>query len=95
MIRKLNEPEISENVIALKRSFKCAHNKFVVDPELDYVECGICGERLNPIWVICEFANREHRANQRIRALNEIAEKAIQKNRCKCEHCGKMTRIQK
>lgn len=95
MIRKLNEPEISENVIVLKRSFKCIHNKFIVDPELDYVRCGICGEHLNPMCVLRDLANREHRASQRVRVLNEMAEKAIQKNRCKCEHCGKMTRIQK
>ncbi|MCP4364465.1 MAG: hypothetical protein GY800_04130 [Planctomycetes bacterium] len=73
----------------------CQHNKFIVDRELDRVKCGLCGEYLSPIWVLEQMCSREERANMRIVQLNKIAEKAQAKNRCKCESCGKMTRIQK
>lgn len=76
-------------------SKRCKHNKFLVDEELGYVECGICGEHLNPIWVISQLCNREARAWVKLNDLNKLAIEASQKNRCKCEHCKQMTRIVK
>ena len=73
--------------------FKCAHNKFKVDTELDYVECGICGEHLNPMFVLSQLCGREARANKHYDYLVDIAEKTANKLRCKCEHCQRMTKI--
>lgn len=86
---------IQGNVIKITHNHNCQHNEILVDDELAYVECGLCGEKLNPIWVLKKMCNREHRAIDRIERLNDLAEKAIKKNRCKCEKCGKMTRIQR
>lgn len=86
---------MNDSVMIRAPRFKCAHNKFVLDPTLAHVECGICGEKLNPMWVIEQYANREHRAWMRIFELDKIAEKAVKKDRCKCEKCGEMTRIVK
>lgn len=86
---------MTENVLKKVHGFKCQHNKWLVDDKLAYVECGICGEKLNPMWVIGQMCYRETRANMRIAELDRTAELAANKNRCKCQHCGKMTKIQK
>lgn len=80
----------------IKRKWEtCSHTKYLVSEKLNYVECGLCGKELNPMWVLAQMCNRENRANMEVDRLKKIAEKADSKNRCKCEHCGKMTRIQK
>ena len=85
-----------DNVLDLKRfGARCMHNKFKVTPSLGYVECGICGEHLSPMWVLEELCGLETRLVNRLTRLEELIEKAEAKNRCKCEKCGKMTRIQK
>jgi len=86
---------VSESVLVRHQSFKCRHNRYIVDPRLSVVECGICGEKLNPMWVLEQLCGRENRAADRLEFLNKQAEKAINKNRCKCEKCGEMTRIQR
>jgi len=55
----------------------------------------MCGESLNPIWVLSKFSQAENRMHMRIAELGKDAKKAESKNRCKCEHCGKLTKIQK
>lgn len=85
---------MSETVIELKRfNDKCRHNKYIVDPQLATVECAICGEKLNPIWVLTELSHKEARARNVVDDLKEQAEKTKNKLRCKCQHCGEMTRI--
>ncbi len=74
---------------------KCQHNKFIIDESLDRVKCGICGDYLSPMWVIKYYSLAENRLFNQIHALQTIAEKAEAKNRCKCEKCGQITRIQK
>lgn len=71
----------------------CMHNRFILDTSLDAVTCGICGEKLNPMWVLENLAIRESRYEIRIRKLQKTEEKTAAKLRCKCEHCGKMTKI--
>ncbi len=84
-----------EPIIVRDVSFNCQHNRILYDPELAYVLCGLCKKKLNPIWVISQFANHETHLRVRLRYLKKLCEKAEKKNRCKCEHCGKMTDIQK
>lgn len=86
----------TDEVLSIRRyAFRCRHNKYIVDRTLSAVECGICGERLNPIWVLEQLCDQESRARQHLNALKDKAEKAKEKNRCKCEHCKNMTRIQR
>ncbi len=82
-------------VLSLVNNLNCAHNKLQVDQKLGYVKCGLCGEQLNPIWALAQFCKKEARANREVERLLALAEKAEKKNRCKCQHCGKMTRIQR
>ena len=86
--------DIKNNVLKqIEWSKQCRHNRFIVDDTLNEVVCGICGDRLNPMWVLSELCGNEHRAAQRLKTLEDMAEKTKNKIRCKCEHCGKMTKI--
>lgn len=84
-----------DNVINLKHDFSCSHNKFVLDEKLNTVECGICGKELNPIWVLKKISHSESRLNRTLDLLIDKIEKCKNKLRCKCQHCKKMTRIEK
>jgi hypothetical protein len=86
----------TEKVFQVKNvdwSKRCQHNRYLIDEKLSYVECALCGEHLNPMWVIGQFCNAEARAMRRLEDLKIKVEKAASKNRCKCEKCGKMTRV--
>lgn len=82
-------------VIETLFSGRCQHNKFILDESLEKVKCGLCGQFLNPMWVLRQLSTKENRYHMRIIELHKIAEKAEAKNSCKCEHCQKMTRIQR
>ena len=84
---------MSDNVLSDRWQRKCRHNKFIVDESLNEVECGICNQNLNPMWVLKQLCGNEHRAANRLTQLEQLAEKTKNKMRCKCEHCGKMTKI--
>ena len=79
--------------ITKTKGHECQHNKFKLNPQNGYVECAICGEHLNPVWVIEQYANAEHRLFQKLERLQRLAKEIENKTKCKCEHCGKMTRI--
>lgn len=74
---------------------RCKHGKYIVDESLNKIECALCHKELNPIWVLGQMCNDENRYNQNIVHLKEVASKAQKKNRCKCEKCGEITRIQR
>jgi hypothetical protein len=57
------------------------------------VECGNCKTRLDPMWVLRELANRESRWNQTRLTYQEEMARLRERERTKCDHCGKMTRI--
>jgi len=86
---------MSDNVLRRASSFKCRHGKFLIDSQLATIECGQCNEKLNPIWVLSQFMQKENSYNMQIERLKKVVEKAEKKNSCKCEHCSKMTRIQR
>lgn len=91
-----HEPVMAKDkVIQVVKRFarNCQHNKFILDDQLGYVKCGICGEQLNPMWVIQRFSDSEHRLFRHLEQLRNLVEVTKNKTRCKCEHCGKMTNI--
>lgn len=75
------------------------HGPFLLDEELMEVECGNCGERMNPMTVLIAFARSENKIGARFQHLQLECEKAKLKaerqNRVRCEHCTKLTRIVK
>lgn len=74
-------------------SSRCAHSSFLFDPSFGYVTCAICSKHLDPMWVIGQFCNEEERMNYQLASLEESVKKTKDKLRCKCEHCGKITKI--
>ena len=83
----------NEKIINFTKWPTCRHSNFIVDVSLQEVECGKCGQKLNPMFVIERMANEESRERGLIKELKEEIEKSRSKMRCKCEHCKKMTRI--
>ena len=64
-----------------------------IDEDLATVECDDCGEKLNPVAMLLRFATEEsrwQREGERLRQLHRDLDARI---RCKCQHCGQMTRI--
>jgi len=96
-ITKNNEPI---DIISLRRKHNsCEHGKISVDISENEIVCDLCGERINPIWWLSQWANKEGmyktRLNELKQCIAETEDEEKVKNRCKCEHCGKMTKINK
>lgn len=72
---------------------KCKHGEFIVDDQLDTVECGKCGEKLSPVWVLLQFADKDSDIRRRFATNEALVEEIQKKTKCKCEHCGKLTKI--
>ncbi len=91
-------PEIT-NVVSLKearnkyRADKCQHKHMTVDEDLNEVECDDCGAKLNPVAVLTRFAREESRWQREGERLRELHKELDARVRCKCQHCGQMTRI--
>lgn len=68
----------------------CSHPRFIVDKRLNEVECAVCKERLNPIWVLGQIANQESRVADRRNRLIALVKKLSSKVKYKCRSCGKM-----
>lgn len=74
---------------------KCIHNRYLIDTKKNYVECSICGDHLNPMWVLEQLCYEEARVWKNLDFLKKRVEKTKDKLRCKCQHCQKMTRIER
>lgn len=88
-----------DNVISIKSKRddfsvkKCKHRDVTIDQSLYYVKCNICGETIDPVYFLHSIAMEENVLKWKISELKEELEKLKNKTRCKCDHCGKMTRI--
>lgn len=74
-------------------SHRCRHTNFIVDQKLGYVECGKCGEKLNPMWVLEQFCYDESYVRNNLDSLRASVKAMEKRVRTKCQHCGKMTRV--
>lgn len=72
---------------------KCFHSRFIIDPELEQVECAKCHERLNPMWVLQHLATTDIQFRESRKRYMEEMRRIDERSRTKCEHCGQMTRI--
>ena len=73
----------------------CSHTftTYVVDDALAEVECGKCGAKLNPMWVLCRLAVDDRRMEASQKRYEEGLRRLGSRSRTKCLHCGKMTPI--
>lgn len=92
------EPERAK-IICLKEARskyapgRCKHMNMTVDEELATVQCDDCGEKLNPIALLLRMTHEESRWQQRADDLRDALRRYDEKQRCKCQHCGKFTRV--
>lgn len=77
------------------RGTKCSHLyvTYLIDESSAEVECGQCGEKLNPMWVLRRLANEDRRFAEAHETYQDEMRRLNERSRAKCEHCGKMTRI--
>lgn len=75
------------------RPGSCQHKNLSVDEDLNTVECDDCGEKLNPVAVLMRFSREESRWAREGERLRELHKELDARVRCKCQHCGQMTRI--
>lgn len=71
----------------------CLHRRFSINEDYDRVKCKDCGEFINPMRALFVLASEESRLKELISRNSEKIEELKERNRCKCEKCGEMTRI--
>lgn len=85
------------NVIKLERvkwQFKsCEHKQCEVDVRKNELTCLSCGARINPVWYLDMLSEAWDRTSTGNEARRELIKTIEERNRCKCTHCGKMTKI--
>lgn len=57
------------------------------------VECGACGAKLDPMFVLLILAHKENQWIETRKLYQEEMERLKKRSRTKCQHCGEMTRI--
>lgn len=67
-------------------------NYLIREGEME-VECGLCGTRLDPMFVLRRLANEETQWERTRQNYKEEMKRLNERSRTKCDHCGKMTRI--
>jgi hypothetical protein len=74
---------------------KCNHlfATYIIDPAAAEPECGRCGEKLNPMWVLGQLATHDRRMAESQARYQDEQKRLAERTRTKCQHCGKMTRI--
>ena len=76
---------------------RCYHNAIEIYQGEAFLRCRKCGEPVDAMQWLIRIANQEKHNRYEMARLGEIVEKIKkeidEKTRCKCEHCGKMTRI--
>lgn len=74
---------------------ECGHRNatYLVAEQEATVECGDCGAKLDPIWVLRHLTHEEHRYNRLREAYQAELVRLRDRQRTKCECCGQMTRI--
>lgn len=87
----------NQNIIQLSKNRcrgKVWHTgPFNLDELAGTVQCGACETYLASIQVLKFYAREESQLNNRIINKRELIKKLDQKMKCKCEHCGEMTVI--
>ncbi|EKR83040.1 hypothetical protein LEP1GSC084_2035 [Leptospira interrogans serovar Medanensis str. L0448] len=76
---------------------KCNHDSAYIVEGSPYLQCQTCEEDLDPIWFMTRIADQEQLKEWRVKRLtdriNDLTQEIENRNRVKCEHCGKFTKI--
>ena len=57
------------------------------------VTCGRCRTKLDPMWVLRKLVSEDRRLQEGQKAASATDAKRRERQRTKCEHCDRMTRI--
>jgi len=71
----------------------CQHRNIVVDERHNSVECDKCGEKLNPIWVLSRMSIEQSQWWNNLQNMKKQESILEAKQRTKCQHCSKMTKV--
>lgn len=74
---------------------ECRHLncQYIISEELAEVECGRCGAKLNPMWVLGQLAHSDRRMHEAAERYRDEIKRLNERSRTKCQHCGQMTGI--
>lgn len=79
------------------KSGKADHYPIIIDEKKSHVTCGTCEEQLDPVQVLLTYAHGESRLVWRYSELKSLIDKQKfqieRKNRVRCEHCAKLTKV--
>jgi hypothetical protein len=96
---RFKNPVPEERTVVLphevQRSGKCLHfmKGYIVDEALAEVECGGCGAKLNPMWVLVRLALEDRRMQEAANRYQEEMKRLDERSKTKCRSCGKMTPV--
>jgi ribosomal protein S27E len=83
----------TERVLTEVRSYACLHKRFVIDDQLQQVECRDCGEKLNPMFALVQLCRQENRYHELHARYQDEMQRLGERSKTKCRHCGQMTPI--
>lgn len=91
---KREEPKVISLQVARERldAKRCQHLTILVDQDKALVECADCRALLNPVEVIYRFATEESLLKRYRASRKEEIARLEAKRRCRCQHCGRLTR---
>lgn len=72
---------------------RCEHTKILVDAELAEVLCTLCETRLNPTEILRRMAQQESRWAYEREQRTALLQALDAKQRTKCQHCHRFTRV--
>lgn len=71
----------------------CRHLNITIDEDLFEVKCDDCGEKINPVSMLARFCNEQSMWEREGQQVKTLLAKLDERTRCKCQHCGRITRI--
>ena len=73
----------------------CSHTgvTYIVDEKLAEVQCGECGAKLEPVWVLRQLCEKESKWHRNRDDYLAIKAEVQGRTRTRCQHCDQMTAI--
>lgn len=84
---------VRNNMRARMIEKRCPHYRLTVDQALTELNCQDCGVNVNPIVWIADLAELFQALSYERKKLIEARARYEGKKRCRCEHCGKLTKV--
>ena len=82
-----------KRLLSLAPPSSCQHRKTVIDEKLAEIECADCGAKLNPMWVLGQFARQLMSWDWEYQRIVDARRQLEERKQTCCLHCGRMTEI--